>query len=228
MSQPEEIVPRVGGDEVDAECRFIADLMDDLARQDGRAHAALIRNNPDLVELYGRAGGLRQRVSAALTTTGDGVPAASRELIDRVRAALAECGASSDAAAEAQGTGPLEIGMLTSLTHRLPPEQAMELFRRITPVLVYQILERLNDSAHIPIVRRFVDHFCSAEVQARLRNCEHVREGILEEFCRVLGSSEIRRTISAGELEQLLLEGGAMHELLVMENCIKLVSSRAG
>jgi len=64
--------------------------------------------------------------------------------------------------------------------------------------------------------------------QAHLRACAHVRDGILDECCAALGRSELRHKPSRDDLQRILVECGAMHDLIAMENCITLVASKAG
>jgi hypothetical protein len=144
--------------------------------------------------------------------------------VDRTRAALAK----RREAATGQDADSEPAGILTSMTRQLSPERAIELYRKITPVFVYQVLDRLYQSASLRVVHEIVEHLCSDEVQARLRACEHVRDGILDEFCTVLGQSEIRQQLSREDLQHLLEECGAANDLLAMENCIRLASAKAG
>jgi hypothetical protein len=115
-------------------------------------------------------------------------------------------------------------GILTSLTRRLPPDRAVELYRRITPIFVYQVMERLSQSANVRVIQILVDHLCSDEAQRRLRNSKHVRDAILDEIRGVLGRNEIHPDISRDELHNMLAGSGAMYDLIAMENCIQLAA----
>ena len=103
----------------------------------------------------------------------------------------------------------------------------MELYRKIAPVFVYQILSSLKQPPSVRCVRQFVDHLCSEEVQQNLRRCPHVREGILQELRDLLGHSEVRHELSLQELQEHLEDCGAMSDLIAMANCITLASSQA-
>ena len=210
------------------ERRFLSDLLNGLAEEDQAAHDALVQANPDLVEDYGETDDLRGRLRVVLTgQTGTPLSPEQRSLAERTKAALAEYRAEAGRTVPS-GAADEAPGILTSMTRQLPPEKAVELYRKITPTFVYEVLNRLNESASLRVVHQLVDHLCSEEVQRRLRGCEHVRDGILDEFCTVLGQSDIRPDISREELQGVLDDSGAMNDLIAMENCIKLAASKAG
>jgi hypothetical protein len=233
MSNPSGGPPRATpGGETPAlpedERRFLSDLLDNLMRADHAAHDILLEANPDWVEHYGEADRLRGRIRAALTgQAGTSLSAEQVRLIERTKAAWAEHRAAADRTAPQAAPEETE-GILTSLTRHLPPEKAVALYHKIAPAFVYQLLKRLNESASLRVAHQLVDHLCSEGVQQRLRVCAHVRNGILDECRAVLGQSEIRQEISREELQHLLVECGAMHDLIAMENCITLMASKAG
>lgn len=210
------------------ERRFLCGLLDKLAEDDRSAYDALLAADPEWVEHYGASEHLRQRIRAALTGQS-GVRLSSRQerLIERTKAQWATYRAGGYRTAIG-GVADESTGILTSVTRKIAPERALELYREIAPGFVYQVLERLNQSASLGVVRELVDHLCSEEVQARLRACRHVRDGILDELRTVLGRSEIHQEISLANLQSLLEKSGAMNNLIALENCIKLAATRAG
>ena len=212
----------------DDEQRFLSYLLDELAEHDRAAHDALLKANPDWAEHYGESGDLRERIRAVLTGQA-GIPMspAQERLIERTKASWDRCRA--DSGRSASGAAPDEpTGILTSVTRQVPPERALELYRKITPGFVYQVLSRLNESASLRAVQQVVEHLCGEEVQARLRACRHVRDGIIDELRTVLSRSEIRQEMSRDDLQHLLEESGAMSDLVAMENCIKLAATKVG
>lgn len=200
--------------------RFLAGMLRKLARDDPQRCAEILEAHPDWA------------VEAA----------ASPELLKRIRAALT--GSGVDQPGDVQATGRERLpgvpgrkparsgidveGVFTSVARHLSPERAVDLFRKIVPVFAYQILTQLNESASVGVVNMLVDHLCSEEVQRDLRNCDHVRSRILEEVCAVLGRAELSAGLTLDDLQGMLEESGAVHDLLAMENCIKLAKSRAG
>ncbi len=213
---PRGIVPPAADDER----RFLSNLLDALAREDCVAHDLLLEANPDLADAYGEADRLRERIRAALTDATEA--RVERARAAGVRAGLPAAGVTAPAAADDPD------GILTSLTRHLPPEKAVALYHKIAPAFVYQLLNRLDEGASLRVAHQLVDHLCSAEVQARLRACAHVRDGILDECCAALGRSELSHKPSRDDLQRVLIECGAMHDLIAMENCITLVASKAG
>ena len=212
----------------DEERLFLTGLLTDLAEEDRPACDALLRANPELIDECHTPAELAAKIRATLTGTG-GTPLSQeqQQLIERTKDALAEIRSRRHlvtplAAAEE------DAGVLTSLTRQLSPAKAAELYRKIMPAFVYQVLDRLNRSASLHVVHQIVGHLCSDEVQAQLRTCEHVRDAILDEFRDVLGQSEIHQQVSRADLQKLLVECGVMNDLIALENCIKLVASKAG
>ena len=210
------------------EQRFFTELLDNLADRDPTASEQVVGADPDVVEHYGEADRLRSRIRAALAGQADQPFAPHHEqLVKDIEAALAAQRA--DAVRAAPGDTPEEPpGILTSVTRHLPPEKAIDLYRKITPVFVYQVLSKLDESASLRDVHRIVDHLCSEPVQQRLQTCEHARDGILEEFRAVLGRSDVHQKITREMLQRVLTESGAMNDLMAMENCIKLARTKAG
>lgn len=206
---------------------FIAALLDGLSNQDPVAYEALLKSNPTLFEQSVEAQRLRERIRAALVDrSSQPLSPVEQRLVERTRALLAEHRAV--AAREAGSTGSDEpIGILTSLTRMLAPDQAMDLYRKITPVLVHQVLNIIYPTVNLGVVRQLVDHLCSAEVYARLLTFEHVRDAILHELGAELGRSESCQQITREDLQEVIEQSGLMGDLVAMENCIKLAASRA-
>ncbi len=210
------------------ERKFLSAFLDGLEKEDPAAVAVLLENDPQWVEYWGGSNDLRQRVRAALTGhSGTPLSPEQKRVIERTKASRLEYGAGTKRAVP-EGASEEPDGILTSLMRQLPPEKAIELYRKITPVFVYQILTRLYGSASLRTVNRIVEVLCGDEAQMRLRECKHVRDGILDEFRSVLGRSEIEHELSREDLQRLLEECGALNDLIVMENCIKLAAAKAG
>lgn len=210
------------------EQRFLTELLDSLVDLDPAAPERLIDADPEMVEHYGQADRLRSRIRAALAGEADQPLAPQEEhLVRDIEAALAARRAETDRAARGEVLKE-PPGILTSVTRHLPPEKAIELYRKITPVFVYQVLSKLDESASLRDVHRIVDHLCSEPVQHRLQTREHARDGILEEFCAVLGHSDVHKKITREILQRVLHESGAMNDLIAMENCITLARTKAG
>ncbi len=209
------------------ENKFLSDLLGNLAEQSPDAREALLKSDPGFSELVGGGEDVRQRMRAALTGGADVTMTPQHEqLREEYRTSLAQH--RREAAFDPAHRGGAEPpGVLTSLMRELPPAKAMELFRKIAPAFIYQILDRLNRDASISVIHQLADHLCDEGVLGHLRTCEHVRDGILEEFRNVLGQSEVCESISRADLDRLLHESGAIHDLIAMENCIKL-SAKAG
>ena len=206
---------------------FLSKLLDRLAEEHRAAHDALLEANPDLVELCGVPEPVRARIRAALTGRARAAPAREQErLIEHTRVRSAAYRASA-AQAASWGVSDTSPGILTSMTRKLPPERAIELYRKITPIVVHQLLSRFNPSAELGVVQRAVDHLCSKEVHLRLCACEHARDGILHELSAVLGRRELLQKVSREDLRAVLEQCGAMDDLIAMENCIKLAASKA-
>jgi len=192
------------------ERRFLSGLLAELGHSEPEVREALLAANPDLA-------GVEQRAADHDW----------RRLLARVRAVLIGGPGAADLRAPAAGSAE-PVGILTSMTRKLEPAQAMELYRRTAPVFAFQMLERLGRGASLDVVRRLVDHLCNAEVQARLRACRHVRDGILREFRIALRDNDLGKDLSREAIERVLEESGAMSEIVAMENCIRLAAARAG
>ena len=205
-----------------AERRFLNRLLDQVAQTLPDVHAALIKANPELQAETDDLDEIRRRVGDALSGKS-GIPlSASEEAVaERIREQWTRLRAERDAAAE-------RTGILTSMTRQLPPEKAMELYRKFAPVVVYQILDRVDQSTSLRVVHTVVDHLCSEQVQNRLRGADHVRDALIEELRAVLGAGESAVQMTRAELLEVLEESGAMNDLIAMENCLKLAASKAG
>ena len=207
--------------------KFLSTLLDELAEDDSPAHDALLKANPVLVEHCGQSDIIRERIRAVLV--GQEATTLWREqerLIEQANASAAQRRART-APASSLGRVQEPAGILTSMTRKLPPDRAIELYRKIAPTVVHQLLNELYPSANLAVVQRFVDHLCSADVQVRLRACDHVRDGILHELCMVLGQPDIRQEVDREDLQRVLEECGAMDGLIAMENCIRVAASKA-
>lgn len=111
-------------------------------------------------------------------------------------------------------------GVLTRVTKRLTPSEADDLFQQIVPRLVTSVLEELDRSANVGLVRRITDHLCLPEVRDRLRRCEHVRDGLVGELTTVLKREGLCCSLNRGIVMNAVGEGGAMHTLLALEACL--------
>jgi hypothetical protein len=215
------------GQSAEEERRFLAELLDRLADECPSGRDALLDADPAIVEQIHASSDVRGDLAAALS--GKIVPLTPEQtrLAESTEREIARRGMAV-ASGTATPSSDERSGILTSLTRHLSPEKAMLLYRKIAPVFVYQILNKLDESASLREVHRFVDHLCSEPVLARLANCEHVRDGILEELRDVLGTCQVELRLSRRDLQGILEECGAVQDLVAMENCIRLAASKAG
>jgi ABC-type Fe3+ transport system substrate-binding protein len=100
-------------------------------------------------------------------------------------------------------------------------------------LLVYELLRAVDNSANIATVQRIVDHLCSGEVQAKLRGCPHVRDGILDEISTVLASAgitdaRVSGTLNRDEVLAIMSDCGVTGELMTLVNCVRLLKANAG
>ncbi len=224
MNEPQQDPKPANGRDDQAksdERRFLVRLLDDLSATNPEVCESLMRTNPELAEQHADASRLRVRIHSALRGQRVPLTAAQEQMAERTQASLDERRAKK----ACESAMP---GILTSVTQQLPPEKAVELYRKIAPVFVYQMLGRLNASASLNVVHNVVEHLCSEDVQRRLQASEHVRDAILEELRVVLGRSELGLELSRSEIGQVLEEAGATQDLIAMENCIRLSASKAG
>jgi hypothetical protein len=223
-TEPGDNVKPVSNDEQ----RFLARLLDALHEQDPAAFDVLLTADPELVDYCSAAGGVGDRIREALTYgRATDTESFSPRTADSTGATPADQRAGSTAVGDGARVKEPE-GILTSVTRHLPPARAIELYRKITPVFVFQVLNRLDESASLRVVHELVAHLCSEDVQQRLRESEHVREGILTELREVLGRTSIGRDVSLAELQQLLVDSGAVTDLIAMENCVLLARTQVG
>jgi len=114
-------------------------------------------------------------------------------------------------------------GLFTELTRELSPERAEQLYRKVVPLLVYELLRTLDRSANVALVQQIVEHLCSREVQDRLRGCVHVRDGILDELCVVLRDRGVRGVLNRDDVLRVMEACGITGELMTLVNCIRLI-----
>jgi hypothetical protein len=210
------------------ERRFLNRLLDHLADAAPDVHAAFAEANADLIQQEDGLDAVRDRARAALTgASGPALSPAQLAVTDAVRAELKKR-REALTVATTDATNEELPGILTSMTRHLSPEKALELYRKIAPVVVYQILDRVNQSTSLRVVHRIVDHLCSSAVQEKLRSVEHVRDAMIDELRSVLGADESAVRLTRAELLAVLEESGAMNDLIAMANCLKLSASKAG
>lgn len=111
-------------------------------------------------------------------------------------------------------------GTLTRFTKQLTGEEALELYRQITPRLVLALLVHLDEHADVRLVNRVVDHLCSPDVQDRMRRQRHVRDGIVDELRTALKDSRRDVDVSRDALLTVLEDTGVMKNLFAMEACL--------
>ena len=111
-------------------------------------------------------------------------------------------------------------GVLTQLTAKLSPAEAISLFERIAPRLALEVLNYLDQSVTLDIVQQVVRHLCNADVQLRLRGYAHVRDGIIEELCAVLQNASLRERLDRAVLLKIIEETDMLSVLTTMERCL--------
>jgi hypothetical protein len=230
-------------------------LLAALAAEDREAADALLQVNPSFAAIYqpgaaspqteapapqsevGRRGGavmhaLRRVLRAAPSSADD---AGFRQAVEDTKAQLSairrkvSAGAPPVPAEPAHFELPREAaGVLTSMTRQLSPELALELYRKIAPLLAFAVLKHVERSASLDHVQAVAEHLCAEPVQTRLRAAEHVRDALVDELCTVLGDTRIKLGLNRRNLMVIMEESGATADLSAMVNCITLSKVRAG
>lgn len=113
-----------------------------------------------------------------------------------------------------------QAGMLTRVARQLTPGDALELYRTILPRLILQILEHLDRSANVVLVRRVTDHMCREDVQVMLRESDHVRDAVVTELCSVLNDASVQRALDRRSLLEIMQTSGVIHHLATLEACL--------
>jgi len=214
----------------DTERRFLSMLLDSLAAEDPAELEELLRDNPSLTSCLGGDELLMERVREVLLAEAPAGDAEFGRIVADTRAALA-ARRDADVLAPAVPLPALHTeqnGILTSVSRKLEPAEALKLYRKIAPLLVFEILKVLDKSASLEVVHRLADHLCSEPIQERLRNSEHAREQIVSELCQLLCDSGIKKALNREALLDILEGCGAMESLNAMDNCIRLSQTKAG
>lgn len=189
-----------------------------LASEDPAAVRAVLRDNPELAEAVMDSSDLQQlvqHVAAELPPAElDGPSGRPPALV----AFEAEAAVPPDAAPP---------GIFTELTRALSPERAAQLYRKVVPLVVYELLRALDQNANVATVQQVVDHLSSRAVQERLRAAAHVRDGILDELAFVLRDAGVRAALSREDVQRIIEECGVLGELMTLVRCIRL-SQAAG
>jgi hypothetical protein len=204
---------RSQADDVRAVVRAIFEA---VAGEDAETVRAVLRENAALADAVLGREELRAMMRAL-------VGEASHADIEELLQPVAERVGAGPHEVEAQDTaGEEPPGMFTELTRELSPERAEQLYRKIVPLLVYEILRAVDRSAHVSTVQQIADHLCSREVQERLRACAHVRDGILDELCVELRDHGLRTAMSRRAMLKIMEACGVTGELTALVNCIRL------
>gem|GEM_PF-179753 len=111
-------------------------------------------------------------------------------------------------------------GILTRVTRQLSTREARELFNGLSTRLVLGILFQLDWPANVRTVRQISEHLCRSEVQDRLRAREHMRDGIADELCGLLGEATVEHALTRDVLMKIIQKSGAMNDLAAMEACL--------
>jgi hypothetical protein len=186
-----------------SDIRALGQLMDHVAAADLAVAREMLRENPTLADAVLSDAALKQSLAVVLHDL------------------------QADATTQ-QATIKEAPGVFTELTRTLTPEHAEALYRKITPLLVYELLRTLDRSADIGTVQRIVDRLCSRAVQDRLRSCAHVRDGILDEIAAVLCDVGLRETLDRQAVQEVMADCGVLGELSTLENCVRLMRTQAG
>jgi len=194
-------------------------LFASLAADDPEVVRAVLRDNPALAETVLGSEALRRTLQAVaddVWPAGPVLPAESGA-DDRHPAA-------TDVSLVREGDDE-PTGLLTELTRELSPQRAEELYRKVAPLLVYELLRKLDENAQVGTVQRVVDHLCSPGVQEHLRACTHVRDGILEELAEVLCRTGVCAELDRAGVQRVMERCGVMGELLTLVRCIRLMQA---
>ena len=229
---------------------YLRKLLETLSVEDPAVFNELMMANSQLAEEYHRADPQIGRIHDALT--GDALPvnaglndekaqhvdAEFAKLVAQIKERLAR----GNEAILSGTSGPFELpqhaGILTDVTRQLSAEQARQLFEKLAPMLVYATLRHLDCNSSFAEVDRIAGHLCSDDVQTKLRQAEHTRDALVDEFVLAIveqgvGSSEsdidgIGVLLNRDQMTRLLEECGAMGDLVAMSNCILLAKTQAG
>lgn len=180
-----------------------------LAGEDPDTVRAVLRDNPALAEAVLGSAELQRLLRAVAAEPASPLAGSPAPQVDPPR---------FPAYAEPQG-------IFTELTRELSPERAEQLFRKIAPLVVYELLRALDQNTNIGTVQQVVDHLCSPAVQDRLRACAHVRDGILDELAAVLRDAGLRTAIDRAGIQALMEDCGAAGELKTLVNCIRFTQA---
>lgn len=211
----------------DEERAALRSVLEKVAAEDPDSLKAFLRGNPLFAEEYRRGEDclrLLHRALAEKTKAGND-PEWAGLLVGLAR----RCPAGSASAVDIRSPSVREdAGILTDIARQLPPDQIMQLYRKIAPLVVFEILKLLTHSTSLEKVNEIADHLCNEETQERLRKSEHVRDGLLDELRFLLGDAVVDRVLTRERLLEVLHDCGAMNDLIAMENCIKLSRAKAG
>ena len=116
--------------------------------------------------------------------------------------------------------GGQSSGSLTSLSKRLTREEAQELYRAILPPFVREVFKVAGGREDESAVRRIVEHMCRKDVQARLRESEHVSDAIADELTLVLNDFRLKPKITKESLQRLIQHARLHSSLLALEGCL--------
>lgn len=199
---------------------IVSSLLDALAAGDRETYQAILEEHSELQARYREADATYNLLRRALVDDAD-VPAdpAFEQAAQRTRDELQRL-ANRRIRASAEQAPAEDSGVLTGLTARLAPAEALALFRRIAPKLALGILSSIGGSARIELVQRVSEHLCTAGALERFRSAEHVRDAILDEIGGVLRDAGLKRRLGRDELTEIMTAGGVMNDLLIMERCI--------
>ena len=200
-------------------------LFDAIAAEDGDLARALLGANPALADEVLSDADLGAMLRDVLAGEGSALeePNGAQPAI---RAAQDTSDSALTPVSPASATD--DPGLFTELTRELAPERAAALYRKIVPLLVYELLRTLDQSANVATVQRIVDHLCSPAVQTRLRQCAHVRDGILDELCALLHDTGLRDALDREAVLAIMADCGVTGELMTLVNCIQLIQANAG
>ena len=119
-------------------------------------------------------------------------------------------------------------GVLTDVTRTLTPEMAAALYRKIAPLIVFEILRKLDRSARLDTVHAVTDHLCAGDVLQRLQQCPHASDAIVDELCVCLGDVGLKKELDRASMLEVMEACGVLGDLEAMANCLLLGKTRAG
>jgi len=127
------------------------------------------------------------------------------QLADRIRRVVHKC---------------RQPGLLTRITARLTPAEALLLYEEIAPRLLIGILRGVRTEATVAQITSVAEHLCSPDVVDRLRKSPHVGEALVAEVQVQITLLGIPNDIDESLVQAAISECGVERNLKMMEACL--------